>query len=386
MAAPAPNPTHLRARIRQLAGARRPPVAAELLQDAERIHSSLISFKSCRNTSHNPILNDLPGDFGSIPWMCVYDAGEAYRQTGLIDKPWSPSCLDQWTRSSWCFTLLPLLSCRRVVRVTVDRTSTWFSDRGRPRTTRKDYPDDLLVNLLRTKKPIEGIFCRMIEITLADQTPAKVALCRIREDPSGHVEQQQADGIAVILEATDVEIDQPQQVNLEFQHGLDTETNMNPTASNINRDIQPGLNIGASMNQMTTVAILEPTDMERGQPQQEIQTGLNIEASTNQMTTTSDISEDLECLLGPNVADYMDHMRSIASHPHEGISNGIMGNDHTSNFLENVSIIWANKDLYTLIDRIDEDSAAVLAYHVKHAALILKGFGATSINPSHVVG
>jgi len=33
-------------------------------------------------------------------------------------------------------------------------------------------------------------------------------------------------------------------------------------------DIQPGLNIGASMNQMTTVAILEPTDMERGQPQQ----------------------------------------------------------------------------------------------------------------------
>lgn len=97
------------------------------------------------------------------------------------------------------------------------------------------------------------------------------------------------------------------------------------------------------------------------------------------------MNADLACLLGPNVGDYMDHMRAIAPHPHEGISNGTMGYDHTSNFLENVSIISANKGLYTLIDGTDENSAAILAHHVKHAALILKDFGATAANPSHGV-
>jgi len=58
--------------------------------------------------------------------------------------------------------------------------------------------------------------------------------------------------------------------------------------------------------------------------------------------------QDRAYLLG-----YMDHMRAIAPHPDEGISNGTMGYDHTSNFL--------------------------------HAALILKDFGATAANRSHGV-
>ncbi|RLN29188.1 hypothetical protein C2845_PM05G03400 [Panicum miliaceum] len=150
-------------------------------------------------------------------------------------------------------------------------------------------------------------------------------------------------------------------------------------ASDINKEIQHGLNIGASMNWMTTASDIN----------EEIYSAQTTTVDGMQYTGHHEnaiLDADQACHLGPNVGDYMDHMSAIASNPHEGIINGTMVPDLTSNFLEDVSIISANKDLYKMIDFIDDNSSAALANHVKHAALILKDwgayFGAAAVNPS----
>jgi len=373
---------------------------------ASSIFALLVSIP--KETRHRDLdLDDLPTEYLSIPWKCVYNAGEKYKPTGLIDEPWSPRWLDR-TGQRWCFTVLPSHGETRVVRKTVDKTSTWSSHTGSKKKD-KHYPDGLLVNRLRTKKgnPIEGRFFNILEITLADKAQAIVALCRIKENHRFRdvvrLEQQQADGIVateidqpdqdlacllgpnvddymvhmraiaphpdegisngtmgydhtsnfladgfVIPEATYVEIGQPQQVNLAFEHGLDTEANMNPilvTASNINREIQPGLSTGAIMNQMT------------------IASDINEEIYPAQIITN----------------DGVEYTGEVAAILDEGIINGTTGHDLTSKFLEDVSIISANKGLFTLIDRFDENSSAALCNHVKQAALIMKNFGATAV-------